>query len=104
MPTPRWVVLVAATVLATIACSGAAAERPNRAIPAAPASEAAPPVVVLDPGRSSYGGGTPGRDAPDGDEDVGDIAELANADDVASSGIERLTRAFPGSKVITSDD
>ena len=38
------------------------------------------------------------------DDDIGDVRELADARDVASSGIERLTRAFPGSEVITHDD
>ncbi len=43
--------------------------------------------------------------APDlDDEDVGDIAELENASNIAGSGIERLTQAFPGSQVIESLD
>jgi N-acetylmuramoyl-L-alanine amidase len=67
--TPRWVVLVAATVLTTVACSGAAAEPSNRA-PAAPSAEAAPPpVVVLDPGHNGRNGSEPAatrRLVPDG--------------------------------------
>jgi hypothetical protein len=33
-----------------------------------------------------------------------DIAELEDADDVAETGIERLTRAFPGAVVMTQDE
>ncbi len=37
-------------------------------------------------------------------EEVGDISELENAPDVASTGIERLTQAFPGAEVIEPND
>jgi DNA polymerase-3 subunit gamma/tau len=38
------------------------------------------------------------------DDDIGDVSQLADAGDVATSGLERLTRAFPGSEVITPDE
>ncbi|MEZ5377040.1 MAG: DNA polymerase III subunit gamma/tau [Acidimicrobiales bacterium] len=38
------------------------------------------------------------------DEDIGDINELETATNIAGSGIERLTQAFPGSQVIESFD
>ncbi len=37
-------------------------------------------------------------------EEVGDVSELENAPDVASTGIERLTQAFPGAEVIEPND
>lgn len=37
-------------------------------------------------------------------EDIGDISELENAPDVASSGIDRLTQAFPGAEVVGPQD
>src|SRR3712207_8265797 len=44
--------------------------------------------AASDNGRGSDGAPS-GRDTSPGDEDIGDIAELRNADDVASSGIDR---------------
>jgi DNA polymerase III subunit gamma/tau len=56
-------------------------------------------------GRGPGSGARPSNQpADDTGEDVGDIGDLTDASDVASSGIERLTRAFPGSEVITHDD
>lgn len=66
-------------------------------------------IIVDDsgPGPSHSGGSTPPPRTvdhpPPDEEDIGDVAELADATDVAVSGIERLTRAFPGSQVIESD-
>ncbi len=37
---------------------------------------------------------------PETAEEVGPVSELADADDTASTGVDRLTKAFPGSKVI----
>lgn len=61
--------------------------------------------LEVDAAHPERGGGAPsaGPGADDHD-DIGDVTELADARDVASSGIERLTRAFPGSEVITHDD
>ncbi len=69
-------------------------------------------VIVVDASGSPpapTGGARPApatrQDAPPhDDEDIGNIADLADATDVASSGIERLTQAFPGSQVIGSVD
>lgn len=62
-------------------------------------------TTAVDPGgRGDADGRGAGRASDPSDDDIGDIAELRNADDVASSGVERLTRAFPGSQVITHDD
>nr|WP_142107814.1 N-acetylmuramoyl-L-alanine amidase [Pseudonocardia cypriaca] len=54
----RWVVLVAAAVLPTVACSGAAAAPgpPAPAPVATPAATEPPPVVVLDPGHNGRNG------------------------------------------------
>jgi N-acetylmuramoyl-L-alanine amidase len=66
----RWVVLVAAAVLPTVACSGAAAapEPPAPAPAAAPVAAPPPPVVVLDPGHNGRNGADPAtrRLVPDG--------------------------------------
>ncbi len=40
------------------------------------------------------------RKEPEAAEDIGPVSELADADDTASTGVDRLTKAFPGSKVI----
>lgn len=37
-------------------------------------------------------------------EDIGDISELKNAPDIASTGIDRLTQAFPGAEVVGPQD
>jgi DNA polymerase-3 subunit gamma/tau len=47
---------------------------------------------------------SPAASDPEPDEDIGDISALADAGDVATTGIERLTQAFPGSQVIESFD
>ena len=40
-------------------------------------------------------------DRPSDDEaDIGPVEELVDAPDQSSNGVERLTRAFPGSKVV----
>ena len=71
MRTSRWVVLVAAAVLPTVACSGAAAAPgpPAPAPVATPAAAMPPPVVVLDPGHNGRNGAEPAairRLVPDG--------------------------------------
>ena len=38
--------------------------------------------------------------AADADEDIGPVEELADATDQSANGVERLTKAFPGSKVV----
>jgi DNA polymerase-3 subunit gamma/tau len=43
------------------------------------------------------------RPAADADEDIGPIDELVDATDQDADDIDRLTKAFPGSKVIESD-
>jgi len=40
---------------------------------------------------------------PDDDHDVGDISELADADDV-KTGVDKLTEAFPGAKLIDVEE
>jgi N-acetylmuramoyl-L-alanine amidase len=64
----RWVVLVAAAVLPTVACSGAAAAPEPPAPAAAPAAAPPPPVVVLDPGHNGRNATDPAtrRLVPDG--------------------------------------
>ena len=37
-------------------------------------------------------------------EEIGDVSRLENANDVASSGVDRLTQAFPGATVIDAPD
>ncbi len=66
------------------------ANAPKAVTPKQSSTDAAPP--------------TPEPVADEEDEDVGDITELENASDIAGSGIERLTQAFPGSQVIESLD
>jgi DNA polymerase-3 subunit gamma/tau len=62
------------------------------------------PATVRRPGSPP-----PSADDPDGPEDVEDpltidIDELDNADDVAQTGLERLTRAFPGATLVQLDE
>ena len=47
-----------------------------------------------------------GPQGGDGDDDAGsiDLDSLEDANDVAESGIERLTRAFPGATVVDDDE
>ncbi|MHA6619445.1 N-acetylmuramoyl-L-alanine amidase [Pseudonocardia sp. DLS-67] len=59
MRTSRWILLVAAAVLTTGACSGAAAQPANRDAVAAPSAPPAPPVVVLDPGHNGRNAAEP---------------------------------------------
>jgi hypothetical protein len=40
------------------------------------------------------------RNLDDSDDDVGPVAELADATDQSATGIDRITRAFPGSQVV----
>lgn len=56
-------------------------------------------------GRGATAGAAP-TDAPpdDLDEDIPDVNELEDAPDVASSGIDRLTQAFPGAQVLDQDE
>ena len=66
---------------------------------------AAPSQGPLAAGAPSGGrGDTAGPDHPDPDPhdlaEIGDIAELADAHDVATSSIDRLTELFPGAEVV----
>ena len=72
-------------------------------------------TIVVDPGAPQAvrptSPSTPAPAAPaspaqpaEEDDDIGDVSELENATNVAGSGIERLTQAFPGSQVIESLD
>jgi hypothetical protein len=58
---------------------------------------AAPP-----PGSRSAGAAVPEQPTSTEDEisDVGDVNELADAKDIAASGIDRITQAFPGATVV----
>jgi hypothetical protein len=40
------------------------------------------------------------RPQDDSDDDIGPITELADATDQSATGIDRITRAFPGSEVL----
>jgi hypothetical protein len=89
--------------------SAAPQERPAPASSAAPAPKRAPePVPNDDPfdEPSPRDVAAPDRTADDaGDEDgddidIGDIAALEDADDVAVSSVDRLTELFPGAEVV----
>ncbi len=54
------------------------------------------PAPTMDPARIE----TPKGPAADADEDIGPVEELADATDQSANGVERLTKAFPGSKVV----
>ena len=56
----------------------------------------APPVVEAQQAAPSTPAPSPEKQA----EEVGDVSELANADNTASTGIDRLTEAFPGAEIV----
>ncbi len=59
--------------------------------------------LVVDATTPAPGGSSaPPAPTPQPEEhiDVAEVAHLENADDVASTGIDRLTRAFPGSTLV----
>ena len=59
--------------------------------------------LVVDASTPPPRGSTPTtapRSLPEEHIDTSDVAHLENADDVASTGIDRLTRAFPGSTLV----
>lgn len=58
--------------------------------------DAAPPDS-LDPAKIES---TPTAPADDSMDDIGPVDELADASDQSTDGVERLTKAFPGSKVV----
>lgn len=60
-------------------------------------NDAAPPPGA----RRSAPEPTPTPTAPEDEAaDVGDITELADASDIAASGVDRLTQAFPGATIV----
>ena len=79
----------------------------RRSLPSAPTAGTPAPAPPV---------GTAGRDAPSappasvvGDDDeegdlMIDLNELEDADDVAVSGLDRLTAAFPGAELIQTDE
>ncbi len=54
------------------------------------------PTPTMDPAKIE----TRPAPAADADEDIGPVSELADATDQSANGVERLTKAFPGSKVV----
>lgn len=75
-----------------------------------------PLKLIPESEAGAYVGSSPGPDAPtmdsadpaagappDDDHDVGDISELADADDV-KTGVDKLTEAFPGAKLIEVEE
>ena len=71
-------------------------------VPAGGATGDVASSVRQPPGQRAGGGG----DSPEDPDDVLeiDITELEDADDVAETGIDRLTRAFPGAVVVDEDE
>ena len=57
------------------------------------------PTPTMDPARIDT---KPDDEPADDDDDIGPVEELADATDQSANGVERLTKAFPGSKVIES--
>ncbi len=58
-------------------------------------------VPMATPSRSEAA--PPAASPPEPDEPI-DVTDLADATDVAASGVERLTRAFPGAEVVPPSD
>ena len=53
--------------------------------------------TIMDPAKLDRSATRPKAETPD---EIGPVSELDDADNVASTGVDRLTKAFPGSKVI----
>ena len=71
--------------------------------PPTPKRSSSGPATVRRPGSSE----TPADDQDDAESEdpmTIDINELENANDVAETGIERLTRAFPGATLVEIDE
>lgn len=66
-----------------------------------PESEAA--AYIASPPAPDSAGAAASVPADDDDHDVGDISELADADDV-KTGVDKLTEAFPGAKLIDVEE
>jgi DNA polymerase III subunit gamma/tau len=65
--------------------------------------------VVVDGGANASASGVPGEGGPDAtaaevdiDEPI-DLTDLADADDVATSGVERIAQVFPGAELVEED-
>lgn len=56
------------------------------------------------PSAPRISGGAVGLAEPASEEETIDITELEDANDVAETGIDRLTRAFPGATVLDADE
>ncbi len=54
------------------------------------------PVPTMDPAKIE----TKPAPGPEADEDIGPVEELVDATDQSANGVERLAKAFPGSKVV----
>ena len=69
--------------------------------------QAVPVRIVVDDGGSppggTPGGPPPGPPPPEDDDEAIDLAELTDATDVASSGLDRITAVFPGAELVDDE-
>ena len=70
---------------------------PARSGPASTAPAATPAMATVAMADA------PHDDDHDEDHDIGDVRDLEDAKDVATSGVDKLTEAFPGAKLIEQE-